>query len=237
MAKLDAFHPDRELWDRQPGESKPAFEAFLVYARLPYSRRDDEGRPIRRSLQLAADDLGKSLSLLKGWSSDWRWGERVEAYDHAQRLAEQAAIQEAEREASLRAARRRVELRDEAWGLLQDAIPRVREALAFPLFHAEEEVIEDGPNGPSLIVHRYPLKEVTPASVASLTRALVALGTLATSDGTGALDRVLSQIEPENLTTEQLEALANGADPISVLLSVGAPDPGGEGRTGTEAPA
>ena len=232
--KLDQYADDRERFDRQPGEGIEAYQAFLEYARMPYGNRDDQGRPGPRSITLAADAVGKAVSLLKGWSSAWRWVERAEAYDRAQRLAEQKAIQAAESEANLRAARRRVALRDEAWTLFEQAKTRVSEALAFPLFHEEEEVLEDGDGGPTLIVHRHPLKDVTPSSVASLARAAMALGLVAVDDGSGALDRLLSEIDPEHLSTEQLEALAQNADPIRVLLSGGTAPASGEGGTGTE---
>jgi hypothetical protein len=68
-------------WDRQPGESSPAFEAFRVYR--------DAGP--RRSLRRVAADVRKSRSLIFRWSSSHGWVARVEAWDFDQAALEQDA--------------------------------------------------------------------------------------------------------------------------------------------------
>lgn len=64
-------------WNRQPGESAPAYEAFAFY-------RDIDGQSIR----LVADLLCKQPSLLFRWSARHHWGARVDAWTrfHAREL-------------------------------------------------------------------------------------------------------------------------------------------------------
>jgi hypothetical protein len=60
-----------EAWEHQPGESAPAFEAFVAYRDMGPSR----------STAKVARSLGKSKALIDGWSSKHSWGIRVHAYD------------------------------------------------------------------------------------------------------------------------------------------------------------
>ena len=217
--ELDTYADDRPRWEQQPGETAKAYEAFRVYARLPYEHRKTDGSPGSRTLKDAADQLGKSVGLLKGWSSRWRWVERAEAFDVDQRRAELKAFQDAEQEAAVRLARRKMDFREKAWSLADLAEQRVREMLSFPVYEDEEEVIEDGPNGPSFVIVRTATKDWNPATAAGLVRALIQLAAVATDDGKGAFDRILDMIDPDTLSDEQLSALASGEDPIRVLLS------------------
>jgi hypothetical protein len=61
-----------EPWERQPGESDPAWSAFLVYRGLPASAR---------SIARVVSDTGKARSLIAGWSSKWDWPDRAKEYD------------------------------------------------------------------------------------------------------------------------------------------------------------
>lgn len=62
-------------WDRLPGETDKAFEAFRVYLELGTSKR---------SYRATADVLGrKSDRWLKTWGGKYHWAERVSAWnDH-----------------------------------------------------------------------------------------------------------------------------------------------------------
>lgn len=64
---MDAPKP----WDRQPGESPRAFEAFGIYARMGAAR----------SNAAAARQLGKTTTLLNQWSAKHQWVKRAEAWD------------------------------------------------------------------------------------------------------------------------------------------------------------
>jgi hypothetical protein len=77
---VDGFHPDLRMWERQPGESRQAFEAFTLY-------RDLEAG---RSLAKVGRRAGKDVSLMERWSSKWEWVTRAEAYD---RYLDQQAVE------------------------------------------------------------------------------------------------------------------------------------------------
>lgn len=63
--------PDEHApWDRQEGESLPAWSAFRCY-------RDMD----RRSLSKVGQELGKSRTLMSRWSARWGWLQRSEQYD------------------------------------------------------------------------------------------------------------------------------------------------------------
>ena len=62
---------DKPVWERQPGETPKAYQAFVVYR--------DLGRD--RSQYKAAKKLGKSAVLLHRWSVKYGWVKRVDIYD------------------------------------------------------------------------------------------------------------------------------------------------------------
>jgi len=61
----------KQPWHQQPHESAKAYEAFTVYRELGSSR----------SIKKACRKLGKNTTTVGRWSSTWRWGERVKAWD------------------------------------------------------------------------------------------------------------------------------------------------------------
>lgn len=69
-------------WERQQGESAQAFEAFDLYCKMG----------VDRSVRKVAQELSKSETLIKRWSSRWEWQKRCREYDNElkrQELAEQ----------------------------------------------------------------------------------------------------------------------------------------------------
>lgn len=64
MAELDP-------WDRQPGETSKAYEAFSIYR--------DMGA--NRTVRGTAEALTKSEQLIKGWSGKNNWVARAAAFD------------------------------------------------------------------------------------------------------------------------------------------------------------
>lgn len=59
------------VWERNDEESEQAWEAFSAYRNLG----------AKRSIPAVAKSLGKSASLLQGWSSKHDWPNRAKAYD------------------------------------------------------------------------------------------------------------------------------------------------------------
>lgn len=66
-----ASEDDTRPWDRQPGETSKAYEAFLTYR--------DQGAS--RTVRNVAEALGKSETLISGWSSKNNWVSRSAAWD------------------------------------------------------------------------------------------------------------------------------------------------------------
>jgi len=65
---------DLKPWDRQPGESNPAYAAFLAYLRM---NRDGGFRNLSELAKL----LAKSRQLLDGWKQRWKWQQRCDEWD------------------------------------------------------------------------------------------------------------------------------------------------------------
>lgn len=74
-------------WERQPGESAKAFEAFELYCKMGEER----------STRTVAQKCSKSVSLIQRWSCKWNWVDRARDYDNEMRRkslrAEKAAYQ------------------------------------------------------------------------------------------------------------------------------------------------
>lgn len=74
-------------WDRLPGESAKAYEAFCVYRDLG----------VDRSIRDAAQKLSKSVMVIARWSGQWDWVNRVREWDihieeEARKATEKAEI-------------------------------------------------------------------------------------------------------------------------------------------------
>jgi hypothetical protein len=63
-------------WSKQKGESIQAFYAFVLYRDC-----EDENPPVKRSKQMVAARLSKSVTLIKRWAKFWRWDERIFHYE------------------------------------------------------------------------------------------------------------------------------------------------------------
>lgn len=72
--KKDPAEIAPELWERQPGETARAFEAFVVYRDMGASR----------SIRKVAQNLNKAVTTLAEQSSKYEWVKRVAAWDAEQ---------------------------------------------------------------------------------------------------------------------------------------------------------
>lgn len=96
-------------WERQKGESAQAYEAFVTYR--------DMGS--ERSLQAVSQRLSKSLPLIKRWSREKNWVERVRAYDN-----------ELEKEARAKAVKDRKAMTERHIGIAMQLQKKALEALS-----------------------------------------------------------------------------------------------------------
>lgn len=81
-------------WDRQPGESAPAYAAFRTYLLMGGER----------SVRKVAQEVGKNPTLIGKWSSRNRWTARVDAFEaEAARRADDAAMDVLEKRAARQA--------------------------------------------------------------------------------------------------------------------------------------
>jgi hypothetical protein len=119
--------------DGKGGESAVAFSAFRLYSEMPADER---------SLRLAAEKLGKRLSLLERWSSKHRWKSRSEARDdHLARIEDQEAAR-LRRENAAKWANRREQQRDQDYEDAQATRRKMRQIIDSPLF--KQTVQNDG---------------------------------------------------------------------------------------------
>jgi hypothetical protein len=84
--KLAGRFPFKFLpWERQPGESGKAYQAFAIFRDLPLSRR---------TLTECARLVGKSPPAIYNWAKKWDWDNRCAIYDAYQQSIEIANKQE-----------------------------------------------------------------------------------------------------------------------------------------------
>lgn len=96
-------------WERQPGETPKAFEAFELYCKL------GEERSIRK----VAQKLLKSQQLMSRWSSQWSWVSRARDYDNEMKRRELQAQKKAYQDMQKRQIGMAVQLQKKAFEALQ----------------------------------------------------------------------------------------------------------------------
>jgi hypothetical protein len=107
-------------FEQQPRESAKAFAAFREYLELGPER----------SLDMVAQKLSKSATVIKRWSAKYDWQMRIRA--HAAHLAEveRLAIEKVSTEKAVEWAKTHEAIRREAWREAEEAIAMVRKARA-----------------------------------------------------------------------------------------------------------
>lgn len=100
-------------WERQPGESAKAFEAFELYCQL------GEERSVRK----VAQRLDKSRTQIGEWSSKWNWVDRARDYDNELKRQKLRAEKEAYRKMKQRHIGMAIQLQQKAFDALKKLNP------------------------------------------------------------------------------------------------------------------
>src|SRR5579864_3240087 len=88
--ELMVLDPELQVrsWDRQPKESRKAFDAFVIYRHLPDNR----------GLQLVANQLHCSGANVRRWAARWNWNARARDWDiYQDQLTQEATVRERRR--------------------------------------------------------------------------------------------------------------------------------------------
>lgn len=94
-ASFQGITLDRFPWERQPGESEKAYQAFVAYR---------EQEPPRRIADVS-DTLHKSIALINRWSQKHLWLQRVSHFDVNRERSRAAETKEQRREMNERHAK------------------------------------------------------------------------------------------------------------------------------------
>lgn len=176
--------PPTDLWDRQPGETSKAFEAFRAYLLLGAGR----------TIPLAAGQVGKSTAHLQAWSTRNHWLDRSVAYDNHLASAADAARNKVRAADAATWEKRKLATLARAFALSETLFAKVEAMLAMPLTTRKTE---DG--GKTIHIHpaRWSIRDAA-------TIAKVALEMAATSTGEALADR--EDFDPATATPEECKA-------------------------------
>jgi hypothetical protein len=206
-------------WDRQFGESRQAFAAFVVYRDMGRAERTvpDAYRQAKRK-----PNARQANGTWNGWSIRWRWPERADAYDEHMDSEARAAEEQTEREAGVRRAELRAAQRERELRIGDQLLEHVEQILRVPILDVR---IERDTDTGVVIQHFYPAKWRL-VDVAALARVGIdlrrsGLGLSEDADArdlTAILARVLKHVSPHagerelsDSELEQLDQRRNGA--------------------------
>lgn len=188
-------------WERQPGESAKAFEAFRVY-RDAGPDRSVVGtcrRARRRPGAAQADGRWKT------WRAKHNWESRAAAYDTHFAAIEQQAKEKERGKRATEMEQRRQQAQDDAWALSEQMRAKIQQMLKVP-------VAQRGAKRAGVAKWDY-------NSLSRFADALLKVTKL----GAG-LDPALAttlNIDVKQLTDDQIDRIAAGEDPASVLATRG----------------
>ena len=197
-----------QAWTRRPGETSTAYAAFCIYRDLGPGRSLDAAYAQAQGLQKGDK---RASGHFQRWHRDYAWHSRAEAFD--------AFLDEAKRQAEVEKWKQRgEELAEQQWAVAMAMLEKAQQMLAFPL--AQQTIEQTNEQGG--------IKEVTiePArwnfsSIARLAKVAVELGRLACGLPTKHEQSVHFEIDPSQLTDEQLERIIGGEHPAAVLATPG----------------
>jgi hypothetical protein len=167
------------FWDRQPGESAKAYQAFCLYRDLGPGRSLDQASRAYHQRQRGQGDgahaghKSRASGTIRAWAERWHWSARASASDReleeAKRRQQVAAVQEmAERHA-----KEAVMLQGKAVERLRQLRPeelKPREVLSFLIDAAKLERLARGePTERVAEEHRFPdVKDLTDDELAAI---------------------------------------------------------------------
>jgi hypothetical protein len=128
-------------WERQPGETSRAYEAFSAYRDLGSAR----------SLAKVGQLLGKSTGLMERWSAAHSWVDRVAALEARDEMLRREAVEEHLRAIAEDHATREARIQEKLLEIRERAASQSAKMLEWPL--TEQRVIRDeGGEGTTFII-------------------------------------------------------------------------------------
>lgn len=138
--------PTLQPWEQQPGESSEAYAAFRAYRDLGPDRSILKAyaqlRPKAGSRKAPAP--ANAPGSWKRWAQQWRWKERVEAYDRRMESVEQGAREEARKAHGVAWEARFEEFRERAYGQLLSLQNQVGILCGAPICKVETNKVVPG---------------------------------------------------------------------------------------------
>lgn len=188
---------NREAWDRQPDEGAKAFAAFTVYADLPQDKRSlleaarkYSGRP---EIKAVPGRIAK-------WSADYHWIERATMKDAWRQDIARAAETKQEQDRAEQWAKRRIEIRDDAWEVAQSLLERAREIVDLPITKKveTEELVKEEIDAERGVIVQFITKTVhiEPLAVRARDAALIAKSAV-------EMARLAAGLSPHSGTAEE----------------------------------
>lgn len=206
---------DRQPWEKQPGETAKAYEAFMVFVRLPYETVAGVASGVTRSEREVGRKMGKSHTLINRWARQWGWIARADAYDlEMQRVEHEEQV--ARHRAWVKQAGQNLSgVRDDAQMIYKLLFERAAAMLQSPLYITTEEEVEDE----DVVV-----KTIMPAgwnfnTIPRLLHAFVQMAAITTAQG-GDWDALTKLIDYEALTDEQIERIAGANGPEEIIRAL-----------------
>ncbi len=197
-----------QAWTRRPGETSAAYAAFCTYRDLGPGRSLDAAYARAQGLQKGDK---RASGHFQRWHRDYAWRSRAEAFD--------AFLDQAKRQAEVEKWKQRgEELVEKQFAVAMAMLKKAEQMLAFPL--ARQTAEQAGEEGATIEVTIEPAKWNF-NSIARLAKVAVELGRLACGLRTKHEQSVHFEIDPSQLTDEQLERIIGGEHPAAVLATPG----------------
>lgn len=132
-------------WERQPGETRNAYAAFIQYRDMPKPRSIDGIYRATREQHSGGhgDARIRASGRFRGWSLTWRWIDRADAWDRHLDQEARRIQEESNRAAAERLAARRAQAIESELTLADRLIERATQMLAFPIMEQTIELGQD----------------------------------------------------------------------------------------------